>query len=91
MSDNPWPIEPASVVPLAHCVSTALEAYLRDLEGTPPTHLYQLVMNEVERPLLEKVLQHTQGNQTQAARLLGINRTTLHRKLLQHGLESSSP
>ncbi len=92
MSDNSLPpdSESGSIAPLAYCVRLAVEAYLRDLGGTAPDHLYQLVITEVERPLLETVLSYVEGNQSQAARLLGINRTTLHRKLLQHSLESSS-
>ena len=49
--------------------------------------LFALVMREVERPLLETVLAHSGGSRTKAARMLGINRGTLRKKLRQHRLE----
>ena len=52
-----------------------------------PTGLYDLVLQEVERPLLETVMHFTHGNQTRAAEVLGINRSTLRKKLRQYGLE----
>jgi Fis family transcriptional regulator len=73
--------------PLNGCVRQALEKYFADLDGHAPGELYQLMLGEVERPLLEKVMQHTGGNQTQASQLLGINRGTLRKKLKQYGLE----
>lgn len=73
--------------PLRECVAAALEDYFRHLNGHPPGELYQMVLNEVELPLLQAVLNHTQGNQTRAAELLGINRGTLRKKLKQYGLD----
>lgn len=74
--------------PLRDCVRTALERYFRDLDGNRPNdNLYRMVLHEVERPLLEVVMRHTGGNQTRAAELLGLTRTTLRRKLREHGLE----
>ncbi|MCU7922201.1 MAG: Fis family transcriptional regulator, partial [Candidatus Thiodiazotropha sp. (ex Dulcina madagascariensis)] len=49
--------------------------------------LYRLVMNEVEAPLLESVMKHTGGNQTQAATILGISRSTLRKKLSLYDLD----
>ncbi|RMD80562.1 MAG: Fis family transcriptional regulator [Gammaproteobacteria bacterium] len=72
--------------PLAEAVRRALERYFRDLDGHSPGNLYQLVMDEVERPLLQAAMAHAGGNQTRAARLLGINRATLRKKLDRHGL-----
>ena len=46
-----------------------------------------MVISEVERPLLQLVMDHTKGNQTKAADLLGINRSTLRKKLTQYGIE----
>jgi Fis family transcriptional regulator len=68
------------------CVRDALQAYFRDLAGAEPHGMHQMVLDAVERPLLETVLQHAQGNQSKAADWLGINRNTLRRKLLQHRL-----
>ena len=79
-----------SVAPLAGCVSAALDGYFKNLEGQAPGNLYQLVIAEVERPLLDAVLTHTHGNQSKAARLLGINRSTLRKKLTQYGLEMAA-
>ena len=68
------------------CVRSALQAYLRDLDGAEPQAMHQMVFDAVEKPLLETVLQHAGGNQSKAADWLGINRNTLRRKLLQHRL-----
>lgn len=74
--------------PLNGCVRKALDKYFSDLDGHAPGELYQLMLGEVERPLLEKVMQHTKGNQTHASQLLGINRGTLRKKLKQYGLDN---
>lgn len=67
-------------------VRHTLEQYLRDLRGAPPSELHALIVQAAERPLLEVVMQHAGGNQSLAAQWLGINRNTLRRKLLDHGL-----
>jgi Fis family transcriptional regulator len=74
--------------PLNGCVRKALDKYFSDLDGHDAGELYQLMLGEVERPLLERVMQHTRGNQTQASQLLGINRGTLRKKLKQYGLDN---
>lgn len=73
--------------PLRQCVKDAMQRYFNHLDGHGAANLYRLVMNEVEAPLLESVMQHTGGNQTQAATLLGISRSTLRKKLSQYGLD----
>jgi Fis family transcriptional regulator len=73
--------------PLGQCVKGALEKYFHDLNGERPGDLYDLVIGEVERPLLEMVLNHAGENQSDAARMLGINRNTLRKKLKDHGLD----
>ena len=72
--------------PLNGSVKDALDRYFTNLDGHEPNDLYQLFMEEVERPLLERVLKYTNGNQTRAAAALGINRGTLRKKLTQYGL-----
>ncbi len=72
---------------LNECVRTSLEAYFERLDGFKASDLYLMVMNQVEAPMLEVVLSHTQGNQSQAAELLGINRGTLRKKLKQYHLD----
>lgn len=73
--------------PLNGCIRKALDNYFTDMAGHEINDLYQLVLSEVERPLLEKVLEQAGGNQTRAAKILGINRGTLRKKLQQYGLE----
>lgn len=72
--------------PLASAVDTALTRYLKDLDGHLPTGLYEMVLCEVEQPLLRTVMQFTRGNQSLAAQILGINRSTLRKKLAKYGL-----
>jgi Fis family transcriptional regulator len=71
---------------IAECVRRSLNRYIRDLEGEKPCAIYDMVMNSVERALLENVLNHAKGNQTVAAEMLGINRNTLRRKLTEYEL-----
>ncbi len=66
------------------CVRSSVEHYLRDLRGTEPNALHELFLGVAEKPLLEVVLRHAQGNQSKAAQWLGINRNTLRRKLVEH-------
>ena len=72
--------------PLRECVRDALEEYFTVLDGHECRGLFDMVMREVEAPLLESVLRETEGNQTRAAEILGINRSTLRKKLRQHKL-----
>ena len=67
-------------------VEKALSKYFSQLDGAPVTDVYQLVLSEVEAPLLEQVLKYTRNNQTRASELLGLNRGTLRKKLKQYGL-----
>jgi Fis family transcriptional regulator, factor for inversion stimulation protein len=73
---------------IEECVRASLEGYLRDLQGTEPHGLYEMLMQVVERPLLEVVMQHADHNQSRAAQWLGLNRNTLRKKLLDHRLVS---
>ena len=73
--------------PLRECVRDSLDHYLAQLKGHPVTDLYELVMNQVEVPLLETVLRHTHGNQSKAAQVLGISRGTLRKKLQHYEIE----
>lgn len=67
--------------PLRECVRDAVNSYFIHLDGHHTADLYQLVLAEVEQPLLETVMKHAEGNQTKAAALLGISRSTLRKKL----------
>jgi Fis family transcriptional regulator len=64
----------------------ALEHYFEDLDGQTPSDLYRMVLSEIEKPLLDKVMQVTRGNQSKAAEMLGLNRSTLRKKLQQYDL-----
>jgi Fis family transcriptional regulator, factor for inversion stimulation protein len=68
------------------CVRASVEQYLNDLRGAEPDRLHDLFMAAAERPLLDVVLRHAEGNQSRAAEWLGINRNTLRRKLQGHRL-----
>jgi Fis family transcriptional regulator, factor for inversion stimulation protein len=76
--------------PLGHYVKQSLSAYFKDLNGHHPVKLYALVLEEIERPLFELVMNHTQGKLSKAAQILGINRATLRKKLKKYGLDRSS-
>lgn len=67
-------------------VEKALQNYFAHLDGQPITDLYQLVLAEVEAPLLESVMNYTKDNQTKASTILGLNRGTLRKKLKQYGM-----
>ncbi len=72
---------------LSACVRKMMKQYFHDLDGEGATDIYDMVVANVEKPLLEVVLHHAEGNQTRAAELLGLNRNTLRKKLTQHGIE----
>ena len=67
-------------------VEIAMSHYFSELDGQPATDLYQLVLEQVESPLLEAVMAYTSGNQSRAAEMLGLNRGTLRKKLKQYNL-----
>jgi Fis family transcriptional regulator len=73
--------------PLCSCIDSALRLFFSDLDGhQPPRDLYQMVISEVELPLLKSVMDYTRGNQSKAAEILGINRSTLRKKLEKYNL-----
>lgn len=72
--------------PLHDSVRQALESYFTQLKGQAPSNLYDLVLAEVEVPLLEAVMEYTRENQSRAAILLGLSRGTLRKKLKTYGM-----
>lgn len=71
---------------MARVVRRAIDGYFRDLDGEKASGVYDMVIGSVEKPLLESVLNKVRGNQSHAAAMLGINRNTLRKKLLDLGL-----
>lgn len=87
--------EPATYAPddasqrdktLRDSVEQALQNYFKHLDGQDVTDVYNMVLAEVEAPLLESVMDYVKGNQTRASEVLGLNRGTLRKKLKQYGL-----
>lgn len=72
--------------PLHDSVRQSLENYLSQLNGQAPSNLYELILAEVEAPLMECVMEYTKNNQSRAAIVLGLSRGTLRKKLKMYGL-----
>jgi len=71
---------------IEECIRASLEQYFKDLRGAEPHSVHAMVLNAVEKPLLEVVMRQAEGNQSKAAQWLGLNRNTLRRKLSDHKL-----
>ena len=71
---------------LSQAVKHSIRRYLYELDGTQPNNMYDLVLRQIEQPLFEAILEHTKGNQSRAAELLGLNRGTLRKKLRSYNL-----
>ncbi len=71
------------------CISVkdAMDKYFSDMDGHEPNSLHELVMSEVEKPLIESVIDNTRGNISHAAQLLGLNRGTLRSRMQKYGLD----
>ena len=72
---------------LYNAVKHSIRRYLYELDGGIPNEMYEMVLRQVEQPLLEAVLDHTRGNQSKAAEYLGLNRGTLRKKLRTYNLD----
>ena len=73
---------------LRDAVTTAVREYLDQLDGQLSSDVYQMVLAEVEAPLLAEIMAYTRNNQTKASIMLGLNRGTLRKKLKQYNLIS---
>jgi len=71
---------------LRDCVSQAMSNYFKQLDGQDVVELYEMVLSEVEAPLMEAVMTYTKGNQTKASQITGLNRGTLRKKLKKYGM-----
>lgn len=75
---------------LADCVRRNLNRYFRDLDGEAPHAVYEMVLACVEKPMLEIVMKQAAGNQTIAAEMLGMSRSTLRKKLAAYNIDNIS-
>ena len=73
---------------IGRSVEKSLDEYFRKLDGESPHGIYDMVIAHVERALIASVLQRANGNQTQAADMLGMNRNTLRAKLAKYGIRA---
>jgi len=69
-------------------IDTLLDQYFNDLDGDQASAIYEMVINTVEKPLLLYIMNKTEGNQSKAAKMLGLNRNTLRKKLKQYNLDN---
>ena len=76
--------------PLCHSVAECVDEYFRTLNGHAPKDLYEVILGQVEKPLLEITLRNCAGNQSRAAQVLGLNRATLRKKLGQYRISAKS-
>lgn len=74
------------LLPLHAYMEQMLRHYFAHLEGEMPSNLYELIVHQVEKPLLTVTLEKADGNQSRCAQMLGINRGTLRKKMKLHGL-----
>ena len=72
--------------PLKDEVRKAMKRYYRQLDSSAPIDVYDLVLSEVEPPLLIQTMKYANNNQSKAAKILGINRTTLRTKLKKYNI-----
>ena len=71
---------------IGRSVERSLDEYFRKLDGESPSGVYDMVIGNVERAMLASVMERANGNQTQAADILGVNRNTLRSKLTKYKL-----
>ncbi len=84
--NNSSDIETQEISQLSHAVKHSIRRFLYELDGAHPNNMYDLVLKQIEQPLFEAILEHTKGNQSRAADLLGLNRGTLRKKLRSYNL-----
>ena len=68
---------------LADCVKRSLERYFKDMDGEKPTSIYEMVLKNIEKPMIETVLGKAAGNLSLASQMLGVTRNTLRKKMQQ--------
>jgi len=68
---------------LSDCVKRSLERYFKDMDGEKPTSIYEMVLKNIEKPMIETVLGKAAGKLSLAAQMLGVTRNTLRKKMQQ--------
>lgn len=86
---NDEQLQATEAASLRDAVTTSVRKYLAELDGQLSTDVYQMVLAEIEAPLLEEIMAYTRNNQTKASIMLGLNRGTLRKKLKQYQLIGS--
>lgn len=86
-NDPSFDLVESQEVRLEVAVVRQLDRYFAQLNGAQPHPLHPLVIDAVEKTLLVYVMRRCEGNQCKAAKLLGINRNTLHKKLEKYELQ----
>lgn len=76
----------ANAQTIRESVAIAMQNYLVHLDGQDVSDIYDMVLAEVEEPLLQAIMKYTRKNQTRAAVMLGLNRGTLRKKLKQYNM-----
>lgn len=74
-------------VTLSMHIEMVVRQYLKNVGEDVPSDLYEIMLHQLEKPLLKVVLEHTRGNQSKTAEILGLNRGTLRKKLKIHNLD----
>jgi Fis family transcriptional regulator len=77
-------------IPLRRHVQDTISRYLKDMGNTAPANIYQMLLAEIEPPLIEEVLKCTGGNQSRAAAMLGITRNTLRTKMQRYSITAQT-
>jgi len=85
-ADTDVTLNAKSTSALREHVSVTVKQYLTELDGELTTGFYEMVLTQVEAPLLKEIMDYTNDNQTKASTLLGLNRGTLRKKLKQYNL-----
>jgi Fis family transcriptional regulator len=79
-------VKKSQSTPLREEVRKTIRQFLTDMGNTEPEHVYRKLLSEVEPPLIEEVLNYTRGNQSRAARILGMTRNTLRTRIRRYGI-----
>ena len=73
--------------PLRDCVMSAVKNYFSHLGNAKPSNVYEMVLAQIEPAILSTTMRFTRGNQSKAAKVLGLSRGTLRKKLKTYDRE----